>query len=806
MTRMPLADFGRDAGLALRLLARRPTFAAVALLTLALGIGAPTAIFSVVRAVLWRPLPYPDAGRLVQFRIEGQGLGGHITLDALPTTMATEWGANSALLEGMALFNDRALTLSTPDGPFRLRGISATANLFELLGVRTVVGTTFDAATTDRHQIVLSHAAWRRYFTGDRAIVGSAIRLDGETYRLVGVMPESFAFPTPETEFWVPLVIAPGGDRGMVLPVLGRMRRGATLAAVEQEGRDRLGPTGDPRRTQTLFGQTLQDQMVGSVRRILWVLFGAVVVVLVIATVNIALLLLTKGASREREFAVRLALGASRSRLVRQLFIEGLTLGALGGAAGLGVAWAGLKLLLRAAPADVPRLQETSLDAHVLLFAVVLTAGTSLMFGLLSAGRTLAVDPIRALGGRATETRLAGTVGPPRRRLNLLAAGELGLTMVLLVGAGLLVRSFVGLVLVDQGFTPRGALAMQVNLPASRYPSAPARLAAELRLLDEVARVPGATAAGLAVTMPNRQPTGRFDFSATELPAVHDPFSSPVADVHMVTEGFIEAMGLHLIAGRSFQSSDAAGAEEVVVISDQLARSQFPKTNPIGATLYSRTGNRRVIGVVGDVRPVAPGAESKPTAYLPLRQNSDVLEWFGSPTVIVRSADTARLIAPLRSLVLLLDPEMPPFNIRGLDAEVSQLVAGPRFSAAALGAFALVALVLASVGVYGVMAYSTGLRTREIGVRLALGASRGQVLRLMLKDGLLVLGAGLAAGFVAAIWLARTLTGLLHEVTPADPVALVSVAALLCLAGATAAFVPARRATRVSALESLRSE
>ena len=274
----------------------------------------------------------------------------------------------------------------------------------------------------------------------------------------------------------------------------------------------------------------------------------------------------------------------------------------------------------------------------------------------------------------------------------------------------------------------------------------------------------------------------------------------------MVTEGFIEAMGLHVLAGRTFRSTDAAGAEDVVVISEQLARRQFPKSTPIGATLYSRTGNRRVIGVVGDVRPAAPGADAKPAAYLPLRQNSEVLEWFGSPTLVVRGADPLRLVAPLRSLVLSLDPDMPPFNIRGLDAEVSQLVAGPRFSAAALGAFALVALILASVGVYGVMAYSAGLRTREIGVRLALGASRAQVLRLMLKDGLLVVGAGLAVGLVAAIWLARTLTGLLHEVTPADPIALVSVAALLAAAGATAAFVPARRATRVSALDSLRSE
>ncbi|HUL71761.1 MAG TPA: ABC transporter permease [Vicinamibacterales bacterium] len=794
-----------DIRLALRLLARRPGFAAVTIATLALGIGAPTAIFSVVDAVLLRPLPYPEPDRVVQFRIEARGPAGPVGFDALPVETALEWAADSTTLAAVAIYDDRALTLSSTEGPFRLTGISATPNLFDLLGAAPEIGRTFDAAERDAHEIVLSHAMWARHFASSPSVLGSSITMDGEAYRVVGVMPEGFGFPTPEAAFWVPVVLEVGGTRGMVLPVVARLRPGATVAGVVQEGTDRLASAGGPGFPQTLVVRTLQDQMVGGVRRVLWVLLAAVGFVLVIATVNIALLLLTRGAGREREFSVRLALGAGRARLVRQLFVEGLVLGALGGVAGLLLARAGLSVLLELAPADIPRLQGAALNGEVLAFAVVLTAVTSLMFGVLSAGRTLAVDPIRALGG-AGESRLAAVTGSPRRRLHLLAAGELALTMVLLVGAGLLLRSFVGLVLVDQGFDPHGALAFQVNLPLSRYPTPAARLAFDERLLEQLRQLHGARAIGLTTTMPNRQPSGRFQFSATAIASPPDPFTTPTAQVHMVSDGFIEAAGLHLLTGRTILASDGPGAEPVVVISEELARRQFPNRGAVGNLLYSGTGNRRVVGVVSDVRPAAPGADPGPTAYLPLRQNTEVLQWYGSPTIVVRGSDASSFAAPARALVLSLDSQMPPFNVRSLDEEVSQLVAGPRFSAALLAVFALVALIMAAVGVYGVMAYGAGLRTREVGVRVALGATRAQVLRLMLRDGLVVVSVGLVAGLIAALWLARTLTGMLHEVTPADPIALVSVAVILATVGMMAALVPARRATRVSALDALRSE
>ena len=795
-----------DLRLALRQLIRRPGFAAIALITLALGIGAPTAMFSVVHAVLLRPLPYPEPQRLVQFEMDSESPAGPVSFDALPASEALDWAVSSQTISDLALFNDRALTLSTADGPFRLTGMSATPNLFAVLGVRPHAGATFAPESRDAHEIVLSHATWQRFFAGNTATIGSLIPMDGDQYRVVGVMPEAFGFPSADTAFWTPQVMTSGGTRGMLLPAVARLRPGATVAAVATEGR-RLIDDGDPQFKTTLVVRTLQDQMTGGINRILWVLLGAVGLVTAIATTNLALLLITRGAGREREFSIRAALGAGRGRLVRQLFIEGLTLGAIGGAAGVMLAWAALSLLVRLAPADVPRLADATLNGSVLVFALALTAGTSLIFGVLSVGRILDLRPSRMLGGKTPETRLTGHSAPHRRRLNALAIAELALTMVLLVAAGLLLRSFVGLVRTDQGFDTHGAVALQVNLPASRYPTPDARLAFDERLLDRLRQTPGVSVLGLTTTLPTRQATGRFGYSSSpSILSMMDPRTMPVIDVHMISEGFIEAMGLRLAEGRTFTAADRAGAEPVIAISEQFAKQQFPGASAINQTLYSRSGNKRVVGVVADVRPAELGAAPKPDAYLPIRQNTGVLEWFSSVTVIARASDTAGVTNALRPAILSLDPQSPPYNVRTLDADVSKIVAGPRFSATVLGMFAGVAFLMACVGVYGVMAHVAGLRTREIGIRLAVGATRAQVVSLMLTESAVVVGLGLATGLAAAMLLTRTLTGLLHEVKPADPVTLAAVAALLAAAGFVASYLPAQRATRVDPLKALRED
>jgi predicted permease len=800
-----VGETARDVALSLRLLSRQPGFAAVALLTLALGIGAPTAIFSTVHAVLLRPLPYADADRIVRFRIESTSPRGQVGFDALPVAEALQWAKNTSTLEMMAVFNDSARTLTTADGPVRLIGLSATPNIFALLGTAPAMGRVFDAATRETRQIVLSHLTWQRYFKGDPSIVGTSVTLDGDLYQVTGVMPEAFAFPTPETAFWVPQLLASGGSRGMLLPAIARMREGATLGGVTTEGQQRLSDRDDPRIRQTLVVRTLQEQMVGRYTRVLWVLLAAVAFVSVIATVNIALLLLTRGAGRAREFSIRLALGAGRGRLVRQLFVEGATLAILGGLGGLLAGALALRALVRIAPPDLPRLDEAGLDPTVLVFTALLVIIASIVFGVLSGGRVVAIDAIRALATASTESSLVPTLAP-RRRLNALAAAELSLTVVLLVGAGLLLRSFVRLVLVDQGFNSSGALAVQFTLPSSRYPGPDARLAFHERLLESAKSLQGATHIGLTTAMPNRQPTGRFAYDAVGIDPFAEPFTMKVAEVRMVTAGFLEAVGVPLLAGRTFTNQDTEGSEPVIVLSKRLAALHFPDRDPIGAMLYSQSGNVRVIGVVGDVLSASKEGTSDPGAYVPLRQSKDVLSFAATVTLVARGKNADALTTPVRSMLASLDRELAPFNIRTLDREVANLVAGPRFTATALGLFALVAFVMAGVGVYGVMAHSAAQRTKEIGVRMALGASTAQVFRLVLRDGVAVLVIGLVAGLVMALWLTRSLTGLLHEVTAADPIALVSVALLLAAMGLVAVLIPARRATRVSALEALRHD
>jgi putative ABC transport system permease protein len=788
-----LSDLGRDARQAARQFGRRPAFTAAALLTLALGLGAPTAIFSIVQAVLLRPLPYADADRIVTFRIESQTPRGPVAFDALDVSTALEWSATSTALSGIALHNDRAMTLSTDSGPVRLSGVAATPNLFDVLATPPMAGAVFGADDRDVRQVVLSYRAWQQHFAASRSLVGTFITLDGIAHRVVGIMPAGFDFPAPETAFWVPVLLEAGGSRGMILPAIGRIRPGSSLAAVTAEGQQRIDQNAFSRVSSTLTARTLQDQMVGSVSRVLWVLMAAVSLVSVIATVNIALLLLTRGAGRAREFTIRAALGAGRSRLVRQVCVEGVVLAVLGGVGGLLFAIGAVEVLVRIAPPDVPRLHETSFDTRVLLFTTLMVITASLIFGALSAGRVA--------GARLIATRVS------RRRLNVMAAAELALATVLLVGAGLLLRSFVGLVLIDHGFDSSDRTAMQVTLPAARYPTPEARMAFHDRLLAQLRQVDSVAAAGLVTSMPNRQPTGRYAYDPEGRAVSPDPFTMKLTEVRMATEGFFDAMGIPVLAGRVFEATDVEGAEPVIVIAEAQARVHFPDGNVVGRMLYSESGDRRVIGVVGDVRPAtATTLQHDPSSYIPLRQELDVFSQFATMSILVRTRNGGDAASVVRNVVRTLDPAMPVFNVRTLDDEVAGLVAGPRFTATVLGLFAFVALVMATIGVYGVMSYTAGQRTREIGIRVALGATRRQVLILMLRDGVIVVGLGLVAGLVATMWGTQVLTGLLYEVTPADPVAILAVALLLSAAGVIAAYLPARRATRLSALAALRED
>jgi putative ABC transport system permease protein len=786
-----------------RLLVARPGFAAIVLITLALGIGAPTAVFSVVHGVLIRPLPYPESDRLVQFRLEVRHPQGDTAFDALPASAALQWAADSQALTALALYNDRALTLVTAAGPERVTGTAATPNLLDVVGVRPEIGTGFDAASTDGQQIVLSHGLWQRHFAGDPHIVGTAIILDGEPFFVRGVMPPDFAFPNADAAFWVPLLITPGGSRGMLLPAVARLQPGATIAEVIEEGKRAVLAEQGQMASQTLVVRTLHDQLVGDVERVVWVVFAAVGLVTTVATANLALLLLVRGAGRAQEFGIRLALGATRGQLVRQLLTESLVLGVLGGVIGLALADGLLRLLVTTAPPSVPRLQEIQVDGPVLLFAIAMTLVTSAVFGVLSAGRSIAVDVARRMGA-GLELPILRTRAS-RRRLHALAAMELAVTMVLLVAAGVLLEAFLERALVDQGFTTGGAVAARVSLPPARYPGIDARASFHGQLLERLQRAAGVQAAGLISTMPNRQATGRFDFNARGMPAFHDPLTAQIAEVRMVSEGFFAAMGMS-IEGREFRADDVKGAENVIVLSRQLARQHFPDRSAIDQMLYSlATGPVRVIGVVPDVLP-ADGRSPSPSAYLALRQADEVLQWLSSINVVLRGARAPALIAATRAAVAEIDPEVAVFAARTLDEDVAGLVAGPRFVASVLAAFAAVALAIAAIGVYGVMSYATAHRQREVGIRLALGATRRQLSMAMLREGLLVIAAGLAIGSLGAVWISQAITRLIYEAPPVHAGALLLVGLVLAGTALLAAYLPTHRATEVRAIDALRQQ
>ena len=806
MSRDSLPRLAYEVRIATRSWTRHPGLAAIALLTVALGVGVPTAMFSVIHAVLLQPLPYRDPQHVVSFRMEVRGPRLSTTFAAIPASVATEWMLNGNTLTGISLYNNTALTLSTADGPFRLTGVTISPNGFEVLGVSPLLGRTFDPGTTDARQIVLSYDTWHRFFGARADVVGASVTLDGNAYQITGVMPAAFSFPDTDVAFWVPLILQGGGSRGMLLPAVGRMRPELGLAAVEEEGRRLLGDDRAGPGEETLHAETLHEQLVGSHRRLLWTLTGAVAMVSIIATTNIALLLLVRGASRTREFSIRLATGARRGRLLQQLIVEATMLAGTGGMAGIGLAALLLGTLLQFAPPEIARLENARINGVVLLFASALIAGVSVLFGIIAAGRAVTVDIVRALAASVVESSLP-IAGPSRRRLNALVAAEITLTLVLLVGAGLLLRSFLALLAVDYGFNAERTLAMQITLPSARYQTPADRMAFQERLLERLVQIPNVDALGVAITMPNRQPSARNAYDPTGPPNVSDPSTLQVAETRTISEGFIEAMGIPLVSGRTFRASDTDGAEPVIVISERLARLHFGDHDPVGRLLYSGgAGTRRVIGVIGDVRPASRLGDPAPAAYLPLRQDAGVFRWFGTLHVVLRGRDAASLTPTLRTLVLSLDPEMPPFNVRTLEQELSRLVAAPRFSASALVAFACIALLLAAIGLYGVVSYAAGQRTREFGVRVALGATRRQVLWLVMREGLSVMALGLLLGTLAALWLAQTIAGLLHNVRPADPLALGSVAALLMLVGLAAIVVPAYRATRVNAVEALRSE
>jgi len=794
-----------DVRYALRSLARQPTFTAVAILTLVLGIGTNTAIFSVIKAVLLNQLPYEDASRLVVLR--EQNPDGSADLVA-PLTFL-DWQQQSRAVPAMAAFRQLRYAFAGGGEPLDVPSVRATANLFAVLRAGALVGRVFlpEEGTPGADRVaVLSQAFWQRHYGGSSRVLGQTIQLDAQPYTVVGVMPASFDFPpSAHVDVWTPLSFDPNDAHGRSrkarsLSVVGRLADGVVQEQAQREMTviaGRLATTFPD--SNTGWGARVvsaQEQLVTTVRPALLLISAAVGFLLLIVCANVANLMLARLSSRRGEIAVRAALGAGRMQLVRQVLTESFVLSGIGGGLGLLVAWAGVRLVRALPEGSLPRMQEVRLDGGVLLFALLISVGVALVFGLvpaLQASRAGLRDTMSAFSGT---TRHSGG-----RMLSALVVIEVALALMLLVGAGLMTRSFAQLMRVSPGFEPDNLLAVQIYLPQSKYRTGLDRTRFYMDTLRRVGAIPGVRAAAGVSALP-MYPVG-IDYA---LPFTIDGHAAPAngeeprADIRTATPGYFETMKIALRTGRFIDSRDRQGAPGTVVINETMARRYFAGENPLGKIVRNPHGKGEVIGVVGDVKHYGLDSEARAELFMPAWQQP-----LNGMALIVRTAsDPKGFVDSIRREVLTVDAEQPIYDVSAMVDVVSRSVFLPRISMLLLGAFAISALLLAVVGIYGVVSYTVTQRTRELGVRMALGADAATTLRLVLGRSMLLIGAGTACGLAASVAVTRAMAGLLYGVSPVDPIVFAGVSLVLAAAGFAATLIPARRATRVDPIVALR--
>lgn len=794
----------RDAHHAVRQLARNPGFTAVAVLTLALGIGAATAIFSVVNGVLLRPLPYGNPDRLVRVHELVPQYGRF----SVSPAAFLDWRRDNRVFTGMAAFVAGSGTFTGGAGPERVAGASVSWDLFDLLEVTPVVGRGFredEDAPGRNNVIVLSHGFWQRRFGGDPAVLGTVTTLGGTPVSIIGVMPAGFYFPTRDTEFWRPVALNPASATrgGHYLYVVARLLPGVPLerAGAEMETiAERLAqeyPESSAGESAEIL--TLQEQVVGNVRPALLTLLAAVSIVMLVACVNVANLLLVRSSVRQKEMAIRASLGAGRRRIALQMLTESLVLALLAGSLGLLLAHVLISPIQALGAGTIPRVDDVVIDSRILLFVLGMSLVTGIVFGLAPAWQASQSGPGAMLkeGGRAT-----GGTGGRFVRSSLIVA-EVALSIVLLVGAALLLRSFTRLIGVDPGFDARGALAFRVSLPPARYAEGQGRVALFDRLLENLQALAGVEAVGMAQALPMR---GDYVLSVSiEGRPEHAPGQEPSANYRSISPGYFKALGIPLVRGRVFTPADAAGAAMVAIVDESFVRFHFGNEDPLGRGIDIGNGTDgycRIVGVVGSVHHEGLEAAPDPTMYVPFPQDDMAGMW-----IVARTRGDVGALAPAARQVLRdIDPELPAYSMTPLAELVSDSVAERRFSMLLLAAFAAVGLILAAVGLYGVVAFSVSRRTQEIGVRMAMGAGRRDVLRMVVADGMKLAVVGAALGLAAALALSRLMTTMLFEVKSLDPASYLAPLLLVLAVAAFASFVPARRATRVDPIAALRSE
>ena len=781
---------------------RQPAFSLAAVIALALGIGANTAVFSVVYGVLLKPLPFPDPGALVIVHDTYPAVASASV--SFPKLLALKEGTRT--LEALGGFSPTGVTLTGTGDPEQVAGFRVSADFFRALKVEPLLGRWFtddEDRPSGPRAIMLSESLWRRKFGADPKVVGEAITVDGVARTVVGVMRQDTQYPAT-SQFWIPLAMPRNTGGGNFLRLLGRMRPGATVEQVQQD----LGAL------STAFNQQagiqrdvkvwpLHEALVTTNRRTLLVLQGTVAFVLLVACANVANLLLARSVARQRELAIRAAIGARPARLVRQLLTESVLLSAVGAVLGVLLASWLLRLFLALAPANFPRLGAITMDRSVLAFTMIVATLTGLIFGLAPARRGFRTNPNDSL----RETGARGAAGGNSRGASrALVVSEVALALVLVVGAGLLVKSLVRLQHESPGFTIDRIFTFNVNLPGTKYPNAAPREFYR-RLLNEIRAVPGVQHAASI----NYAPMTNFGFNGGFAVQGQPPFDqgkAPVTEFRFVSPGYFATMGIPVVRGTDFTDQHDGTDRPVVIINDTMARQYFGGGDPIGARVWlsvdPQNAFREVIGVVGDVRDAALGAQPVPESFIPHAQVP-----LNAMAVVVRTIGEMQIesvLPAIRVRLATLDPEVPMIRPQPLQAAVDATAGTAKMTSTLTSVFALVAALLASVGVYSLIAYSVAQRTREIGIRVALGANRAAVIRLVVGEGLLLAGAGIALGLAGSVLLTQTLDTLLYEVSPTDPVVLAGTCLGVLLVTIIASLAPALQATRVDPMIALRSE
>ncbi len=813
------AGFAGDLRYAARLLRRQPRHALLTILTLALGIGATTVLFSVTYGVLLKPLPWPNAERLVVLK-ETRG-GSAPRFGDFTNAAYLAWNKEASTVENLAAWSQRVVTLTGAGDPERIRITAATASLFPVLGVRPLIGSFFEVKDETSPVVVLSEGLWRRRFNADPAVLGRHLDLDGESYTVVGVLPDTAAYPNRQARAVVPFSVRPAaGNHLSLFSAIGLLRPGVTPAQAVAEGTARGQFAADTGMTTTaIFGsngpvaigaQPLREALTTGVRRPLIVLLVAVGLLLATATANVASLQLARTTARAREMAIRAALGAGGARVTRQLLVESLLLGLIGGAAGISCTLVLHGVLTSVLPADFPRLDDLGVDAAVLAFALAVSLASSVVFGLLPVWHVRRLNLVETLAEDGTAPVGAGVRTRTARARRLIMSAQVAIACVLLVGASLLGRSFMALLTTDRGFDPAQVLSARLTMPASIYRTEQQRFRIIDQLLDRLARIPSVTEAAFTSELP-LTPGGSTSAFNLKSAVAGGATVRVQASPRIVSPRYFSALRIRIMAGRGFSDLDTDSSEPVVVVNQAFAR-RYLGDAPIGARLptgaYARPEQQSrewtVIGVVEDTRYVTATDISQPEMYYSYRQLGGRLS-VQTVTLLARTAGAPGAAATaLGAAVREADERLVADVVLPLEQRLLTSLAQPRLYAVLLGAFAGWALMIAAVGLFGVLSYSVSQRTRELAIRAALGAGRGEIVRLVLRQGLSVTLGGIAAGMLASTWLTRVLSTQLYGVTAHDPLTFVLVPLLLLAVGTLACVLPARRAASLDPLRTLR--